>query len=338
MPQSWEIRKEIGKPVDLSVVIPFYNEEQNIPLLFDELCRILEETGLSWEVLAIDDGSTDATFALLKGEAARRGRIKVLRLRKNFGQTAALSAGFDQAEGEIIVTMDGDMQNDPRAIPALMDKIGEGYDIVSGWREKRQDPFLSRRLPSILANKMISWVTGVRLHDYGCTLKAFRKEVAKNIRLYGELHRFIPAVASWMGVTIAEMPVNHRSRKYGQSKYGISRTIRVLLDLITVKFLLTYSTRPIHVFGLWGILSGAVGFVLALILTVQRLFFDVPLANRPILLLAILLIFIGIQFISMGLLGELQVRTYHESQGKPIYFIKEIFEGDKEGFPEKQAL
>jgi glycosyltransferase involved in cell wall biosynthesis len=312
--------------LDLSVIVPFYNEAQNIPVLFDELCQVLQDSGLTWEILAIDDGSLDNTFSLLKEEALQRKKIKVLRFRKNFGQTAALSAGFDMAQGEIIITMDGDLQNDPGDIPALVAKLREGYDIVSGWRKKRQDPFFSRRLPSMMANKMISWVTGVNLHDYGCTLKAFRQEVAKNIRLYGELHRFIPAVASWMGVMIAEMPVNHRSRKFGRSKYGISRTIRVLLDLITVKFLLTYSTRPIHVFGLWGILSGLAGFVLAGYLTVQRLFFAVPLANRPILLLAILLIFIGIQFISMGLLGELQVRTYHESQGKPIYYIKEIFE------------
>jgi glycosyltransferase involved in cell wall biosynthesis len=318
--------------LDLSVIIPFYNEAKNIPTLFEELVQALEPTGWSWEVLAIDDGSMDATFSLLKGEARRRTQVKVVRLRKNFGQTAALSAGFDSAEGEIIVTMDGDLQNDPKDIPALVAKIGEGYDIVSGWREKRQDPFFSRRLPSILANKMISWVTGVKLHDYGCTLKAFRREVAKHIRLYGEMHRFIPAIASWMGVTIAEIPVNHRARKFGRSKYGISRTIRVLLDLITVKFLLTYSTRPIHVFGLWGILSGLAGLGLAGYLTIQRMFFAIPLANRPILLLAVLLIFIGIQFISMGLLGELQVRTYHESQGKPIYFIKEIV--GKEESPE----
>jgi glycosyltransferase involved in cell wall biosynthesis len=317
--------------LDLSVVIPFYNEAQNIPIFFDELCRVLEGTGWTWEIVAVDDGSQDATFSLLKGEAIRRKHVKAVQLRKNFGQTAALSAGFDLAEGEIIITMDGDLQNDPGDIPTLVARIKEGFDIASGWREKRQDPFLSRRLPSIIANKMISWVTGVTLHDYGCTLKAFKKEVAKNIRLYGELHRFIPAIASWMGVTIAEVAVNHRSRKFGRSKYGISRTIRVLLDLITVKFLLTYSTRPIHVFGLWGILSGLAGFGLACYLTIQRLFFAIPLANRPILLLAILLIFIGIQFISMGLLGELQVRTYHESQGKPIYYLKEIFEHeDKE--------
>jgi glycosyltransferase involved in cell wall biosynthesis len=312
--------------LDLSVIIPFYNEAQNIPVFFDELCQVLQDSGLTWEILAIDDGSLDTTFSLLKKEAVQRKKIKVLSFRRNFGQTAALSAGFDMAQGEIIITMDGDLQNDPRNIPALVAKLKEGYDIVSGWREKRQDPFFSRRLPSMMANKLISWVTGVNLHDYGCTLKAFRQEVAKNIRLYGELHRFIPAIASWMGVMIAEMPVNHRPRKFGRSKYGISRTIRVFLDLITVKFLLTYSTRPIHVFGLLGILSGLAGFALAVYLTIQRLFFDVPLTNRPILLLAILLIFIGIQFISMGLLGELQVRTYHESQGKPIYYIKEIFE------------
>jgi glycosyltransferase involved in cell wall biosynthesis len=315
--------------LDLSVIIPFYNEAKNVPTIFEELILALEPTGWTWEILAIDDGSIDATFPLLKEEVQRRTHIKVVRLRKNFGQTAALSAGFDSAEGEIIVTMDGDLQNDPQDIPALVAKIGEGYDIVSGWREKRQDPFFSRRLPSLMANKMISWVTGVKLHDYGCTLKAFKREVAKHIRLYGEMHRFIPAIASWMGVTIAEIPVNHRARKFGRSKYGISRTIRVLLDLITVKFLLTYSTRPIHVFGLWGILSGLAGFALAGYLTVQRMFFDIPLANRPILLLAVLLIFIGIQFISMGLLGELQVRTYHESQGKPIYFIKEIVEKEE---------
>jgi glycosyltransferase involved in cell wall biosynthesis len=318
--------------LDLSVIIPFYNEAQNIPIIFEELVPALEATKRSWEILAIDDGSFDATFSLLKEEAEQRDHVKVVRLRKNFGQTAALSAGFDSAEGDIIITLDGDLQNDPQDIPSLVAKIGEGYDIVSGWREKRQDPFFSRRLPSIIANKMISWVTGVKLHDYGCTLKAFNKEVTKNIRLYGELHRFIPAVASWMGVTIAEIPVNHRARKFGRSKYGLSRTIRVLLDLITVKFLLTYSTRPIHVFGLWGFLSGLAGFSLAGYLTIQRLFFAIPLANRPILFLAILLIFIGIQFISMGLLGELQVRTYHESQGKPIYYIKEIIE-KKEASP-----
>jgi glycosyltransferase involved in cell wall biosynthesis len=312
--------------LDLSIIIPCYNEAQNIPLLFEELRRVVNSTGLSYEVIGIDDGSQDQTFEGLKKEIGRLPRGKAVRLRRNFGQTAALSAGFDLAEGKIIITLDGDLQNDPEDIPKLVAKIQQGYDLVSGWREKRQDPFWSRRLPSSVANRMISWVTGVKLHDYGCTLKAFTREVAKNIRLYGEMHRFIPAIASWMGVTMAEVPVHHRPRKFGRSKYGLSRTIRVLLDLITVKFLATYSTRPIHVFGYWGMLSGMAGFALACYLTFQRLFLGIPLANRPILLLAILLIFIGVQFISMGLLGELQVRTYHESQGKPIYYIKEAFE------------
>jgi len=310
--------------VDLSIVIPFYNEHKNIPLLLDEIYRTLQPTTWTYEVVAIDDGSGDGTYELLKKELVRFPHFRLIRFRKNFGQTAAMAAGFDSAEGEIIVTLDGDLQNDPADIPRLMEKMGEGFDIVSGWREKRKDPFVTRRLPSLWANKMISWVTGVKLHDYGCTLKAFRREVAKNIRLYGEMHRFIPAIASWMGVSIAEIPVNHRPRKYGSSKYGLSRTVRVILDLITVKFLLTYSTRPIHVFGLWGILSGFLGFILAGYLSIQRLFMGTALSNRPLLLLAILLIFIGIQFISIGLLGELQVRTYHESQNKPIYFIKEI--------------
>ena len=312
--------------MDLSIVIPFYNEHKNIPLLLEEIYQALQPTNWTYEVVAIDDGSRDGTYELLKKELVRFTHFRLIRFRKNFGQTAAMAAGFDSAEGEIIVTLDGDLQNDPADIPRLMEKMSEGYDIVSGWREKRKDPFITRRLPSHLANKMISWVTGVRLRDYGCTLKAFRREVAKNIRLYGEMHRFIPAIASWMGVSIAEIPVNHRPRKFGSSKYGLSRTVRVILDLITVKFLLTYSTRPIHVFGLWGILSGFLGFLLAGYLSFQRIFMRTTLSNRPILLLAILLIFIGIQFISIGLLGEIQVRTYHESQNKPIYFIKEIIQ------------
>ena len=319
--------------MDLSIVIPCYNEAPNIPLLLGEIQQALELAEMDYEVLAIDDGSTDETFEVLKKELPRFRQYQMLRLRKNFGQTAALAAGFDRAEGAVIITLDADLQNDPADIPRLVEKINEGYDIVSGWREKRKDPFLTRRLPSQLANKIISWVTGVRLHDYGLTLKAFRREVAKNIRLYGEMHRFIPAIASWMGVSIAEIPVNHRPRKFGRSKYGLSRTVRVILDLITVKFLLTYSTRPIHVFGLWGILSGFLGLALAAYLSIQRLFLGTALSNRPILLLAILLIFIGIQFISIGLLGELQVRTYHESQNKPIYLVKEIVESPAPSLP-----
>jgi glycosyltransferase involved in cell wall biosynthesis len=249
----------------------------------------------------------------------------VVQFRRNFGQTAAMSAGFDFSSGDVIITMDGDLQNDPRDIPKFLEKIEEGFDVVTGWRHERKDKFLSRRLPSIIANKIISWTTGVALHDYGCTLKAFRKEVIKNIRLYGEMHRFIPAIASGMGISFTEIKVNHRARRFGTSKYGISRTIRVVLDLITVKFLLSYATRPIQIFGLLGVISGTAGFLLALIMTIQRQFFNVPLSERPLLLLAIVLIFIGIQFVSIGLIGELQARTYHEAQEKPVYYVKEVF-------------
>jgi glycosyltransferase involved in cell wall biosynthesis len=273
----------------------------------------------------VDDGSSDNTLAVLRSIQQKDAEVGVIRFRRNFGQTAAISAGFDFASGDVIVTMDGDLQNDPHDIPRFIEKIEEGYDVVTGWRYDRKDAFINRRLPSIIANKIISWTTGVALHDYGCTLKAFRREVIKNIRLYGEMHRFIPAIASGMGISFTEIKVNHRPRQYGTSKYGISRTLRVVLDLITVKFLLSYATRPIQIFGLLGFISGSVGFLLALIMTIQRQFFGMPLSDRPLLLLAILLIFIGIQFISIGLIAELQARTYHETQQKPVYYIKEIY-------------
>jgi len=309
--------------VDISVVIPVFNEVENIDRLYTELSESLGKLHKEYEILFIDDGSRDGSLERLKKIAGSDARTKVISFRKNFGQTAALSAGFDHAHGDTVITMDADLQNDPADIPLLLDKIEEGYDLVSGWRYNRQDKWLSRRLPSILANRLISWATDVKLNDYGCTLKAIRKEVVKNITLYGELHRFIPAVASWMGVRIAEVKVNHRARVAGESKYGISRVVRVLLDLITVKFLLSYSGRPIQFFGLPGLACGSLGGVIALYLSVQRLFFGVALGDRPLLLLAVLLIIVGIQFIVFGLLGELQIRTYHESLDKPIYFIKE---------------
>jgi glycosyltransferase involved in cell wall biosynthesis len=289
----------------------------------------LRELGQEFEIIFVDDGSTDRTFEILSKVQKDDSRVKVISFRKNFGQTAALSAGFDHARGDIIVTLDADLQNDPQDIPKLLGKLNEGYDLVNGWRFDRKDTFLTRRLPSIVANKIISLITRVTLHDYGCTLKAFRKEVTKNIRLYGEMHRFIPAIASGMGISICEVKVNHRARKYGKSKYGISRTIRVILDLITVKFLLSYATRPIQVFGLLGFCSGIIGFLIAIYLTIQRQFFGIPLANRPLLLLAILLIFIGLQFVTLGLIAELQARTYHETQNKPIYVIREILEKEE---------
>jgi glycosyltransferase involved in cell wall biosynthesis len=311
--------------VNISVVIPIYNEEENVALLYDELSGVMTSLDCDYEILFIDDGSSDSTLSILKSIQAGDSSVVVVQFRKNFGQTAAMSAGFDYARGRVIITMDGDLQNDPHDIPRLIEKINEGFDVVTGWRYERKDAFVSRRLPSIIANKIISWTTGVALHDYGCTLKAFRKEIIKNIRLYGEMHRFIPAIASGMGISFTEIKVNHRARRFGTSKYGISRTIRVVLDLITVKFLLSYATRPIQIFGLLGIVSGMAGFIIALILTIQRQFFGVPLSNRPLLLLAVLLIFIGIQFISIGLIAELQARTYHETQQKPVYFVKDVF-------------
>jgi glycosyltransferase involved in cell wall biosynthesis len=235
-----------------------------------------------------------------------------------------MSAGFDMASGDIIVAMDADLQNDPADIPMLLNKIKEGADMVTGWRYNRQDPFFSRKLPSKIANRIISFSTGVHLHDYGCTLKAFRHDVIKTIKLYGEMHRFIPAIASAMGVRVEEVKVNHRSRRFGASKYGISRTLRVILDLITVKFLLDYATRPIHVFGTIGFVSGSVGVLLALILSIQRQLYGVPLSDRPLLLLAVLLIFVGVQFVTIGLVAEMLARTYHESQNKPTYYIRKI--------------
>ncbi len=311
----------------VSVVIPAYNEEKNMSLLYQETREVLERLDRPWEIIFIDDGSSDTTLSVLQAIAQADQRVVVIAFRRNFGQTAAMSAGFDYATGEVIITMDGDLQNDPADIPRLLQKIEEGYDVVTGWRFDRKDAFINRRLPSIIANKIISWTTRVSLHDYGCTLKAFRREVIKNIRLYGEMHRFIPAIASGMGISYTEIKVNHRPRRFGSTKYGISRTIRVILDLITVKFLLSFATRPIQVFGLLGVVSGGVGFLLALIMTIQRQFFDIPLADRPLLLLAVVLIFIGIQFVSLGLIAELQARTYHESQQKPVYYIREVFRG-----------
>jgi glycosyltransferase involved in cell wall biosynthesis len=286
--------------------------------------------GRPYEIILVDDGSRDGSAAVLRQVQAADPRVRVIRLRKNFGQTAALSAGFDRSRGEIILTLDADLQNDPRDFPLLVSKIEEGYDIVSGWRKDRKDKFISRRLPSVTANWLISHITGVKLHDYGCTLKAFRREVVKNIKLYGEMHRFIPAIAATIGVAIAEVPVNHRPRIHGVSKYGISRSIRVFLDLLTVKFLLSYSTRPLQIFGLMGLLSGGVGLVLGAVLSYQRLVLKQGIANRPLLLLAILLMVIGFQFVTMGLLGEIMVRTYHEAVEKHIYVVREVLEADDE--------
>jgi glycosyltransferase involved in cell wall biosynthesis len=318
-----------SEKMELSVVIPVYNEEASLEPLLDEIRASLDPIGKSYEIVVVDDGSTDGTYPVLLGLHRKEPRLKAVRLKRNYGQTAAVAAGFAHAEGEIIVPMDGDGQNDPRDIPAMLEKMKEGYDLVCGWRSPRRDPFLTRTLPSRAANGLISWLTGVRLHDYGCTLKALKRDIAKEMRLYGEMHRFIPAIAFERGAKIAEMKVHHRPRRWGESKYGIARTFRVMLDLLTVKFLLDYATRPLHVFGLVGVICGGTGFLIALYLSVEKFVYDVPMGGRPLLLLSILLIMIAFQFITMGLLGEMLARTYHESQDKPIYTIKEILDGRK---------
>jgi len=316
--------------LELSIIIPIFNEAKNIFKLYQEIINACSKLRKSYEIIFVDDGSHDESFAVLKKIHREDCRVKIIRLRKNYGQTSAISAGFDYANGDIIITIDGDLQNDPNDFGILLKKIEEGYDLVCGWRIKRKDNFLTRKLPSAIANWIISVITHVKLHDYGCTLKAFRKEIAKNIKLYGEQHRFIPAIASNMGVSITEVKVNHRPRWRGKSNYSIKRFIKVILDLFTVKFLMTYSTRPLQIFGIFGILSGAIGFIIAIYLSYQRLILKVGISGRPLLLLAILLIVIGIQFITLGLLGEIMVRSHHESQEKRTYFIREIVDSDKD--------
>jgi glycosyltransferase involved in cell wall biosynthesis len=318
---------EKTEPVDISVVIPIYDEGENLRELYAKLSNVLPSISKNYEIIFVDDGSTDNTFTILKGINMEDKKVKAIRLRRNFGQTAAISAGFDYSKGDVIITMDGDLQNDPGDIHLLLEKIEEGYDIVSGWRTDRKDPFFTKKLPSKFSNWLASKLTGVKLHDFGCTLKAFRREVVENINLYGEMHRYIPALASWMGISISEVKVRHHSRQHGKSKYGITRLMRGMLDLITVKFLLSYSTRPLQLFGIPGIISFFAGFVIGAYLTIDRLFFGISLADRPLLLLAVLLVFLGVQFITMGLLGEIITRTYYEVQGKPIYAVKEIVEG-----------
>ncbi|HJO17790.1 MAG TPA: glycosyltransferase family 2 protein [Vicinamibacterales bacterium] len=311
---------------DLSVVIPVHNEAPNIDQLYRELHQILSSSGHDYELVFVDDGSNDATLDQLKKLRATDSRIKIIRFRRNFGQTAAFAAGFAYATGAVIVTMDGDLQNDPADIPRLIARLEDGYDVVCGWRRSRRDAWLTRRLPSMVANWLISWATGVRLHDYGCSLKVFRSEVVKALKLYGEMHRFIPVLASELGVRIHETVVNHRPRLWGRSKYGLSRSVRVVLDLITVKFLVSYSTRPLQIFGLLGLLMGGLGLSVTSWLVYVKIFGNQDIGDRPLLLFGILLIFTGVQFGTLGLLAELQARTYRESQDKPTYAIREIID------------
>ena len=314
------------RPPEFSVVIPVYNEEGSVRPLLDELAAVLDRIDRPAEIVAVDDGSTDRSFAQLAALAVHEPRLRVVRLARNYGQTAALAAGIEHARAPIVVSMDDDLQNDPADIPNLLAALGEDVDVVNGWRAPRRDPWLTRRLPSQLANRLISLVTGTTLHDYGCTLRAMRTAVARELRLYGEMHRFIPALAADLGAQVVEVPVHHRPRTVGRSKYGLSRTLRVLLDLLTVKFLSGFSTRPIQLFGLFGLLCASAGIVLTGELGFERIFLGVRLGGRPIVLLAILLVVVGVQFVSLGLLGEMLVRTYHESQAKPIYRVKDVVE------------
>ena len=313
-----------GEGKEISLIIPVFNERQSLEVLFQELKGVLEPLDRSYEIIFVDDGSTDGSAEMLKDLAQSDPMTRAILLRRNFGQSAAMSAGFDLAQGKIFVTLDADLQNNPRDIPKLLAKIDEGYDVVSGWRRHRCDPLLTRRIPSFFANKLISRITSVWLHDYGCTLKAYRREVLKDVHLYGEMHRFLPALASWLGVKVAEVEVSHRPRRYGRSKYGLSRTPRVILDLINLKFLLSYSTRPIRIFGGIGLVSFLGGIVSGVGVIWMKLDRGKDMTGNPLLLLAVLLILIGIQFITLGLLGEILIRTYHESQGKPIYVVKEL--------------
>jgi glycosyltransferase involved in cell wall biosynthesis len=322
--------------VDLTVVIPIRNEAQSLDELYQELVAALTAYRAPFEIVMVDDGSTDESFSIMARLQALDPRVRIIRFRRNFGQTAAFAAGFKYARGRVIVTSDGDLQNDPRDIPRMLDTLESGYDIVCGWRKDRKDAFLSRLLPSMLANRLISWATGVRLHDYGCSLKAYRAEVVKPLKLYGEMHRFLPAIASEHGVTIHEVVVNHRARRHGTSNYGISRTVRVILDLLTVKFLMSYSTRPLQIFGLVGLTMGSLGTLIAAYFAAIRLMGvlglmpDQSIGNRPLLLFGILLIFTGVQLLTLGLLAELIARTYHESQDKPTYSIREVRESGME--------
>ena len=313
---------------EISVVIPLRNESPNVDELHQELTTVLQGFGRPFEIVAIDDGSTDDTFARLAALQRTDHRLRVIRFRRNFGQTAAFAAGFAYARGRYIVTSDGDLQNDPHDIPGMIEVLERGSDIVAGWRKDRKDPFLNRRLPSMIANAIISFSTGVKLHDYGCSLKVFRAEVVKPLKLYGEMHRFLPAIASEMGVTIVEKVVNHRPRRHGPSKYGISRTIRVVLDLLTVKFLISYSTRPLHIFGLLGMAMGSLGDAVCAWLAWSKFVQHEGIANRPLLLFGILLIFTGVQLVTLGLLAEMVSRTYHESQDKPIYAVREVVDAE----------
>ena len=314
----------------LSIVIPVFNEQENLPLLYRALTDALSPLKQAWEVVFVDDGSSDDSLAVLQSLAARDPQhVRVVALRRNFGQTAAIAAGIDHASGEILIPMDADLQNDPADIPLMLEKIDEGYDVVSGWRKDRKDTFITRTLPSRLANWLISVTTGVRLHDYGCTLKAYRRDVITGFRLYGEMHRFIPVYADSVGARITEVVVQHHPRRYGKAKYGLERTLKVILDLFTVKFLNSYASKPIYLFGGAGIFFILVSGLVLLYLFVRRIFYNISPFDSPIFVASLMFSIFGFQSILMGLIAELLMRTYHESQGKPIYRVKQVINGDR---------
>ncbi len=311
----------------LSVMVPVYNERDNLPILYSDLCQVLESLGHSFEIILIDDGSTDGSTRLLRELASGDPRLRILELVRNYGQTAAMSAGFDHSRGKVIIPLDADLQNDPQDIPRILEKLHEGYDVVSCWRQNRQDSWM-RVWPSRVANRLISWMSGVRLHDFGCTLKGYRREILRHVRLYGEMHRFIPIFAHWAGARVAELPVRHHPRYRGRSKYGLLRTFKVPLDLMTIKFLGSYSTKPMYLFGGLGSLSMAIGTLLSVVTLYQKFFEAVKAHRNPLLLLSVFFLLVGIQLILFGLMTELIVRTYHESQGKPTYLVREGSEDD----------
>ncbi|HIK16552.1 MAG TPA: glycosyltransferase family 2 protein [Leptolyngbyaceae cyanobacterium M33_DOE_097] len=308
----------------LSVVVPIHNEYDNLPLLVDAIADVVKRADLPYELICVDDGSTDGSTDLLKQLASDRPNLKGIIFRRNYGQTAAMAAGFSNARGNVIITLDGDLQNDPEDIPMLLAKLDEGYDLVSGWRKNRQDAALTRLLPSKIANWLIGRVTGVKLHDYGCSLKAYRAEVVADMNLYGELHRFLPALAFIEGARITEVPVRHHARRFGKSKYGLGRTFRVVMDLLTVWFMRKFLTKPMHVFGLFGLGSVTLGTLIGLYLTFIKIVMGASIGDRPLLILAVVLFLSGLQLLCFGLLAELLMRTYHESQGRPIYRIREV--------------
>jgi glycosyltransferase involved in cell wall biosynthesis len=314
--------------MDLSVVVPLFNEAEGLPLLVEQLLAVLRPLGQSFELVLVDDGSRDETAAVLERLSGQVPELVAVLLRRNYGQSAAMAAGFDASRGEVIVTLDGDLQNDPADIPLLLERLEEGYDLVSGWRHQRQDAAVSRLLPSRIANRLIARVTGVRLHDYGCSLKAYRREVVDDLNLYGELHRFLPALAYIEGARITEVKVNHHPRRFGSSNYGIDRTFRVLMDLLTVWFMKRFLTRPMHVFGFGGLVGMGLGLLVSLWLVAEKLLFGGDIGDRPLLMLATISFLAGIQLFCFGLLAELQMRTYHESQGRPIYRVRATLRGN----------